>query len=240
MNHNTPLFLKHYAHLLEDDEIFEIFFPGTARSTPESRHNDVIVITGRKGSGKSELAKTMAYIYHQELPKNRVIVFSGIRDLYNDLPFAKKVDLKQVEEEEQERQRTDFSGMPDVSEFRNSLVIFDDTEKYPNPKIEKMLYQLMNIIAMNGRNFGVNLIIILHQLNKGIQSTTLLREADSLVIFPRSFDFNTFNTLVNHFGFSRDQARFLFNYRDEWFIYIHHSRPSYVYLGTSGEKIDTE
>jgi energy-coupling factor transporter ATP-binding protein EcfA2 len=123
------LYLKHYGYLLDDPDIFQIFFPGTYRSTRESKHNDVIVINGKKGSGKTELAKFMAYVYHEKLPRNRVIIFSGIKDLYNDLPWAIKVDLKEMEQEEQEKSRGDYSGVPDDSEFRDSLVIFDDTEK---------------------------------------------------------------------------------------------------------------
>jgi hypothetical protein len=45
----------------------------------------------------------MAYVYHQRFPKNRVIVFSGIKDLYDDLPWAIKVDLKEVEKEEKDK-----------------------------------------------------------------------------------------------------------------------------------------
>jgi energy-coupling factor transporter ATP-binding protein EcfA2 len=170
------------------------------------------VISGKKGSGKTELAKFMAYVYHEKLPRNRVIVFSGIKDLYADLPWAIKVDLK---EEEQEKSRAGYSGIPDASEFRDSLVIFDDTEKMPNVKIEKMLYQLVNVLAQNGRNFGTNVICILHQVNKGLQSTTLLREADTFIIFPRSYDMNTFNTLINHLGFSKEDAQALYAFQDE-------------------------
>jgi energy-coupling factor transporter ATP-binding protein EcfA2 len=234
---NHPLFLKHYGYLLEDKNIFQTFFPGTYSSTPESRHNDVILITGKKGSGKTELAKFMAYIYHKHFPNNRVIIFSGIRNLYDDLPWSIKVNLKQVEEEEMDKPKHDYSGLPDVSDFSDSLVIFDDTERYPNPKVQSMLEMLVNVIAQNGRNFNVNLIAILHQLNKGLQSTTLLREADSLVIFPKSYDWNTFNTLVNHFGFSKQEAKELFSFKDEWFIFIHHTIPNYIYLGTSMKKI---
>ena len=75
------LYLKHYGYLLDDPDIFQIFFPGTYRSTRESKHNDVIVISGKKGSGKTELAKFIAYVYHEKLPRNRVIVFSGIKEL---------------------------------------------------------------------------------------------------------------------------------------------------------------
>jgi Holliday junction resolvasome RuvABC ATP-dependent DNA helicase subunit len=59
---SQPLYLKHYGYLLQDPDIFKIFFPGTARSTRESKHNDVIIISGKKGSGKTELAKMIAYI----------------------------------------------------------------------------------------------------------------------------------------------------------------------------------
>jgi hypothetical protein len=41
-----------------------------------------------------------------------------------------------------------------------------------NPKIERMLYQLVNILAQNGRNFNVCILVVLHQLNKGLQSTS--------------------------------------------------------------------
>jgi hypothetical protein len=138
--------------------------------------------------------------------------------LYADLLWAIKVDLKQVE---QEKSRGDYSGIPDASEFRDSLVIFDDTEKMPNVKVEKMLYQLVNVLAQNGRNFGTNVICILHQVNKGLQSTTLLREADTFIIFPRSYDMNTFNTLIHHLGFSKEDAQALYAQKNEWFILIH-------------------
>jgi energy-coupling factor transporter ATP-binding protein EcfA2 len=221
-----PLYLKHYGYLLEDEDIFSTFFPGTARSRPDCKHNDVIIISGKKGSGKTELAKFIAYIYHERFPKNRVIVFCGIRDLYKDLPWAIKVDLDEVAREEEEKYKSDFTGVPDASEFKDSLVIFDDTERHPNPKVEKILYQLANVLAQNGRNYGTNAICILHQLNKGLQSSTLLREADSFVIFPRSYDMNTFNTLVHHLGFSKEDARTLYEHKDEWFVLIHQTMPS--------------
>jgi hypothetical protein len=166
-----------------------------------------------------------------------VIIFSGIRDLYVDLPLAIKIDLKKMEQEEEEKSKTDYSGVPDASEFRDSLVIFDDREKMPNIKVEKMLYQLVNVLAQNGRNFSTNVTCILHQLNKGLQSSTLLREADTFVIFPKSYDMNIFNTLVHHLGFSKEDAHTLYAHKNEWFILIHQTVSSYMYLGTSMRKI---
>jgi energy-coupling factor transporter ATP-binding protein EcfA2 len=159
---SKPLCLKHYKYFLDRDDIFDIFFPGLAKSTKDSRHKDVIVITGKKGSGKSSIAKIICHIYHKELPENRVIVFSGIPGLYQDLPCAINIDLKAVEEEENEKFERDFSGIPNLSEFKDSLVVFDDCEKYPHPKVEQILWQLMNVLVQNGRNFNTCVIIIRH------------------------------------------------------------------------------
>jgi thymidine kinase len=221
---------------LKKPEIFEIFFPGIAYSSSDNKQNDVTVITGKKGSGKSELAKFLAYLYHKVNPKNRVIIFSGILDLYNDLRFARKVNLKEVEEES-EKTKTDFSGLPDASDFANSLVIFDDCENYPDQKVKRMLNQLVNVLAQNGRNFNISHIVIVHQLNKGFQSSTILRESDSLIIFPASYDRNTFNTLINHYGLDKDLVSKLYSNKGEKFIVIRNSLPLYMFLGTSHEQI---
>jgi ABC-type oligopeptide transport system ATPase subunit len=231
-----PLYLKHYGYLLKYEDIFEVFFPGLAKSTKESRHNDVIVITGKKGSGKRSIAKIICHIYHRESPEKRVIIFSGIPGLYKDLTWAINVDLKELKEEENEKYKRDFSGIPNPSEFRKSLVVFDDCEKYPHPKVEQMLWQLMNVLVQNERNFNTCVVIILHQLNKGVSSSTMLRVMDSLVIFPHGYDQNTFNTLVNPLGLSKEMARKLYTL-DERFILIHISVPSYVFLGSSMEVI---
>jgi predicted AAA+ superfamily ATPase len=163
----------------------------------------VILITGPKGVGKTQLVTLLAYLYHQTYSRNRVIIFCGIKDLYNDLTYAIKVDLDEVAEEESEKFKSDFSSVPDASEFKDSLVIFDDPERHSNSKIERMLFQLVNVLAQNGRNFNVSILVVLHQLNKGLQSTTLLREADSVVIFPKAYNINTYNTLVNHYGLDK-------------------------------------
>jgi hypothetical protein len=53
-----------------------------------------------------------------------------------------------------------------------------------------------------------------------------------------AYDMNTFNTLVNHLGFSKEDAQALYAQKDEWFILIHQTIPSFVYLGTSMKKIN--
>jgi hypothetical protein len=66
----------------------------------------------------------------------------------------------------------------------------------------------------------------------------LLREADSVVIFPKAYNINTFNTLVNHFGMDKVLVKNLFSHKDEHFILLHVTMPMYLYFGTSMEKVD--
>jgi Cdc6-like AAA superfamily ATPase len=141
------LYFKNYGYLLDDPDIFSIFFNGLSRSTRDNQQNDVILITGPKGVGKTQLVKLLADIYHNHYPNNRIVIFCGIKGLDNDLPYAINVDLDEVAEEETQKLKSDFSGLPDTSEFKDSLVIFDDTERHSNPKVERMLYQLVCFIS---------------------------------------------------------------------------------------------
>jgi hypothetical protein len=225
---------QHYSYLLKKEDIFEILFPGRhATNNGSGLHNDVIIITGKKGVGKTELAKMFAYIFNQHEPEDKIAVFCGIPDLYEDLSeFAGKkflqIDLDEIEEEGE-------FVVPPVEMFQDTLVIFDDTEKHESKDIEKMLWRLVNTLAQKGRNFRVTLICILHQLNKGITSNTLLREMDALVIFPHYFDMNTFNSIIHHIGIPKEVTEALFKL-DERFILIRNSAPQYFFLGTSMEK----
>jgi hypothetical protein len=138
------------------------------------------------------------------------------------------MDLDEVEEE------GDYT-VPPVEMFEDVFVIFDDTEKHESKEIEKMLWRLVNSIAQKGRNFRTTLVCILHHLNRGLTSTTLLREMDALIIFPKYFDMNTFNSIMHHIGIPKNVVEALYRL-DERFILIRNSAPQYFFLGTSMQK----
>jgi predicted AAA+ superfamily ATPase len=237
MNSNTLKeysWYEHYSYLLDYNEIFETLFPGRdATNKGHGLHNDVIIITGKKGVGKTEIAKMLAYIFSTK-ESDKFVIFCGIPDLYSDLQEALgkdkvlQMDLEEVEEE------GDYT-VPPVEMFENVFVIFDDTEKHESKEIEKMFWRLVNSIAQKGRNYRTTLICILHHLNKGLTSTTLLREMDALIIFPRYFDMNTFNSIIHHIGIPKHIVEALYKL-DERFILIRNSAPQYFFLGTSMQK----
>jgi hypothetical protein len=77
---------QHYSYLLNKEDIFEILFPGRDKTNRgEGLHNDVIIITSKKGAGKTSLAKMLMYIFSQHKPNDKFVVFCGIPDLYSDM-----------------------------------------------------------------------------------------------------------------------------------------------------------
>lgn len=211
-------------------KMYKLFFPGKNRK--DSKQNDVIILTGAKGVGKTTLAKYMLELYHKFNPEDRVFVFSGIKNAYDDIPFAKSIDLEEASRIEDEKPFNDWSGVPSADKFKNSIVLFDDYENYPHPKMNKILERLVNNIAQNGRNYSITLIAIMHHLNKGLKSSTLLRELDALIFFPEKFDSNVFNTLLNHFGLKKEFIIKLFNLPDK-FVYLRNSYPFYYFTASN-------
>jgi hypothetical protein len=130
---------QHYSYLLDKEDIFEILFPGRDMTNRgEGLHNDVIIITSKKGAGKTSLAKMLMYIFSQHEPNDNFVVFCGIPDLYSDMKEVigekrfLEVNLEEIEDE------GDFE-VPSVAYFENMFVLFDDTEKHESKEIEKML-----------------------------------------------------------------------------------------------------
>jgi hypothetical protein len=58
---------------------------------------------------------------------------------------------------------------------------------------------------------------------------------DALIIFPKYFDMNTFNSIIHHVGIPKNIVEALYKL-DERFILIRNSAPQYFFLGTSMQK----
>jgi hypothetical protein len=58
---------------------------------------------------------------------------------------------------------------------------------------------------------------------------------DALIIYPKFFDMNTYNSIIKHIGIPKEVVDALYKL-DERFILIRNSAPQYFFLGTSMEK----
>jgi hypothetical protein len=128
---------------------------------------------------------------------------------------------------------------PDLSEIADSLVVFDDTENIPIKEINQQVIKFINLCFQNGRNYGLTVLLVLHHLNTGKERSLLIKEADSIIMFPGNLDNNLLKTLINHYGFSRDAAIDLFRLPEK-FILLRNTEPSYIFGSTSQRIMDVK
>jgi hypothetical protein len=72
-------------------------------------------------------------------------------------------------------------------------------------------------MVQDGRNFKTCVVIIFLMLNKGMTNSSILREMDSLIIFPHSFDRNKFNTLIDYLGIDKMRTKGLYELDERFF-----------------------
>lgn len=152
------------------------------------------------------------------------------------LKIANIIDINKMIEDIDENPSSKYSDLfPELKELSNSLVVLDDIENIPVKLLDSYMNRILNVLIQNGRNYKIQIVLILHHLNKGSVSTPLIKEADGIVIFPDSFDFNMLNTLINHYGFSKKKALALFQLHEK-FVFIRNSNPMYLFGGSTLKK----
>jgi ABC-type cobalamin/Fe3+-siderophores transport system ATPase subunit len=68
----------------------------------------------------------------------------------------------------------------------------------PVKNINQQMTKFINLCFQNGRNYGLTIVLVLHHLNTGRERTLLIKEADSIVMFPGSMDNNLHTYTEDH------------------------------------------
>jgi len=220
---------KHYKSLLTKDT-FNVFFPSNAS---KRKDNDTIIIVGRKGSGKTSLLLFLIKLYLRFKPNHHVLIFSQVPENFTQVE-GNRVHVFNLNSlvKDADQIGSVIDVFPELSEIENSLVVFDDTENIPDKRINSQMNKFIHLCFQNGRNYGLTVILVLHQMNPGKERTGILKEADSIIMFPGMMDNNLLKTLINHYGFSKQRAFDLFNLPEK-FILLRNAEPSYIFGGSS-------
>jgi Cdc6-like AAA superfamily ATPase len=240
---------KYYRDMM-NRAAFDIFFPS---KRGKQKQNDTIVIVGRKGSGKTSVLLYLIKLYlkfthkrdkdeDEDDDKKLVYIFTQVPENFEKLKSKYEdevdtVDVSKILNDEE------FDGknyiLPNLSEISDSLVVFDDTENIPVRSINQQMTKFINLCFQNGRNYNLTVILVLHHLNPGRERTQLIKEADSIIMFPGNMDNNLLKTLINHYGFSKDAAIDLFRLPEK-FIFLRNTEPSYIFGSTSQRIMDVK
>jgi len=98
----------------------------------------------------------------------------------------------------------------DMEQMRDSLVVMDDCDVHPDPKIRKALDALMNNILVRGRHFRISLYCVGHVVCNGASTNLALTQASEIVFFPFHMVPAKLRYLAeNHIGLGKEHLRYI-------------------------------
>jgi len=182
-----------------------------------SKERELIYIFGPSGSGKSFLTNRYVKEFKLGRPDYDVFLFTRLED---DPSLEFKFTKIKLEAEVLEN--------IDVESLENSIVIFDDTETPNDKSVSKLVDNLKDLIAQEGRHFNITMIVTTHMACNYNRTRIILNECQKYVIFPRG---NGVKQMTNMFcdygGMSKHQFETVRKLDTRWCM-LNTSYPNYI------------
>ena len=168
------------------------------------------VFIGASGSGKSYWTKLYAEEYHRLYPKRDVYVISSLKEdtTLDKLKFLKRLKIHEPA----------FLGDNiDAAEFKDSMVIFDDTDVIRNKHLKLKIDGILNALLETGRHFNTEVIFTSHLACNGLDTRRILNECKSVTIFPHGLGGKSMKYLLdNYFGLDKEQILRIKKLNSRW------------------------
>jgi hypothetical protein len=201
-------------------------------SPTDDQASRVIRLMGMSGSGKSHWAGMYARHYREIFPNRDIYLFSFINEpdpVFEGLNVIKVPLTRQLMEEDPE---------PELAQFKDSLIIWDDAEASVDKVLLKYLDALKNRILCMGRKLHIGLCEATHLTCNHSASRVSLYESGAYVIFPAgSSRRNLLYLLQNYTNLSPEKISHILSIRGSRWIYIKKSVPSMIVTEHSVELI---
>ena len=169
----------------------------------------ILYITGASGSGKSYFAKKFIDQYKQIYPKREIYLISSLSD---DSSIDKIKNLRRIKLS-QDFLRDDIQAQ----DFKDSLVIFDDTDCIVDKKMKLKINGILNLILETGRHFNISCLYTSHVACSGNDTKRILNEAHSITLFPHGLGGRSMKYLLeNYLGLDRDQVKRIKKLGSRW------------------------
>lgn len=170
----------------------------------------ILYITAPSGSGKSYYSKEYIYEYHKLYPKRPIFVFSSLDDdiTLDKIKYLKRINIK----------KSEFLSMELTAEdFKDSLVIFDDTDCITQKAIKLKVQSILGSILETGRHFNVSVIYTSHIATAGNDTKKILNECHSITIFPKNMGNKSSKYLFDQYlGLSKEEIKKVKSMTGRW------------------------
>jgi len=191
-------------------ETYECKDKETIQQVPDKqKERSILYVTGASGSGKSYYTYLYCEQYRKMYPKNPIYLISSVND---DSSIDKIKGLKRFILDEK------FMNTPiGVEDFKDSMVIFDDTDCLTNKIMRNKINGILGLILETGRHFNTSCIYTSHVANAGLDTKKILNESHSITLFPASLGGRALKYLLdNYLGFNKEQIKKVKKLKSRW------------------------
>lgn len=192
---------------------------------PNTNENkrDIYFLAGASGSGKSYIAKDIATSYKKLYPNRPVYVISKLDkdDTLDKIPDLIRLDYMEF-----------IENPPDINNFSDSMVIFDDYETITPKKALTAVHNFMDDLLIMGRKHrdsqgNVSMMILNHHLTNYKATRLILNEASHYILYPQATSSHSLGYLLkSRLGFTKEEIKEL-KKLGRW-VCIHKNYPQYL------------
>ena len=199
---------------------YECDYNETIQQLPDKEtERSILYITGPSGSGKSYYTKNYILEYKKMFKNNNIYIFSSLDsdETLDKIPKIKRIKFTD------KFLSYDFK----ISDFKDSLVIFDDVDSETNKLKKIKIFSILSMILNTGRHERVSCIFTSHMSCAGNETKLILSEAHSITIFPKNMgNRSLFYLLDSYFGLDKHQIKYIKDVKESRWITIIKTYPS--------------
>ena len=173
------------------------------------QERNILYITAPSGQGKSYYTKHYADQYRKIYPKREIYLFSSLSD---DSSIDKIKNLRRI------KLTPEFlSDDITAGDFKDSLVIFDDTDCITDKRVKLKVNAILNSLLETGRHFNSSVVYTSHSACSGNDTKKILNECHSITIFPNGLGGRSLKYLLDQYlGLDKEQIKKIKQLDSRW------------------------
>jgi hypothetical protein len=213
-----------YKKVLEDDskaKMIELDGDSMFQPIPSADEDkrEVWYICGASGSGKSYFARGLAEAYKKLYPDREVYLISKLNE-------DETLDKMKVGKPKRINVETLVAEPPELDEFKDCLVLFDDYDTF-SPPYDKVVMRLIDDLATMGRHTRTAMCLMTHRLTNYSKTRLILNESTHIVVYPLATSFHPLKYLLKQYvGLDEKEVRAIKNTGSRW-VCFHKNYPQY-------------